>query len=390
MNKKMSGKLQNKTLILFFSIMLLSIYVSFAQTKIGFINGKEVIIESKILEEERIMSIYLPENYNLSSRKYPVIYLLDGETHFHHATGAVNFLSNQGIIPQMIVVSIHNVDRNRDFSPVHDERIPTSGGATMFLDFISKELTKYINENYRTSNFSVLVGHSFGGTFATYSLLEKPALFDAYIAISPYLHYVDNYLVKEAEKKLKSNYDRKKYYYLTIGDEPTYFSALEEFSSWIEEKSNKIIDFEYIKMETENHATIPYISVFNGLKFIFSDWQLPESKLEQGLSAIDEHYTNISAKYGLEITAPENIVNMLGYNYLQNQNIENAIMVFIENVKRYPNSSNVYDSLGEAYETNNQLELARDNYQKAYDLGREQNNINTSIYQKNLNRVQQK
>jgi tetratricopeptide (TPR) repeat protein len=165
---------------------------------------------------------------------------------------------------------------------------------------------------------------------------------------------------------------------------------LEEFSSWIEEKSNKIIDFEYIKMETENHATIPYISVFNGLKFIFSDWQLPESKLEQGLSAIDEHYTNISAKYGLEITAPENIVNMLGYNYLQNQNIENAIMVFIENVKRYPNSSNVYDSLGEAYETNNQLELARDNYQKAYDLGREQNNINTSIYQKNLNRVQQK
>ncbi|MCJ7689821.1 MAG: alpha/beta hydrolase-fold protein [Clostridiaceae bacterium] len=390
MNKKMSNKSGHKTLLSFLLLMVISISISFAQTKIELINGTEVTIKSKVLDEERVMSIFLPEDYDLTSRKYPVLYLLDGPTHFHHATGAVNFLSNQGIIPQMIIVSIHNVDRNRDFSPVHDERIPTSGGAEKFLDFLSDELIKFINDNYRISNFSILCGHSFGGTFTTYTLLEKPELFDGYIAISPYLQYVDNYLVKEARKMLRSDYDNQKYFYLTVGDEPDYYSALGEFSSLIEEKSNEIIDFEYSKMENENHATIPYLSVFNGLKFIFSDWQLPELNIKQGLSAIDEHYATISAKYDLENAAPENVINLLGYTYLQNQDIKNAIAVFTENTKRYPDSSNVYDSLGEAYETNNQLELAKENYQKAYDLGREQNNANTSIYQKNLNRVQQK
>ena len=386
----MSGKPKNKTLLLLLILMLSSVALTFSQTKIELINGREVNIKSKILDEERVMSIYLPQDYDLTARKYPVLYLLDGNTHFHHATGAVSFLSNQGIIPQMIVVSIHNVDRNRDFTPVHDESIPTSGGAEKFLNFISDELTKFIIENYRTSNFSVLMGHSFGGTFAAYSLLKKPELFDGYIAISPYLQYADNYLVKEADAKLRSNYNKEKSFYLTVGDEPEYFPALGEFSSLISEKSDEIIDFEYIKMETENHSTIPYLSLFNGLKFIFSDWQLPESKIEQGLPSIDKHYAALSAKYDMEIATPEIIINFLGYVYLQNKNIENAIIVFTENTRRYPGSSNVYDSLGEAYETNNQLDLAKQNYQKAYDLGVEEQNANTSIYLKNLNRVQQR
>ena len=66
------------------------------------------------------MSVNLPNNYIVSSQKYPVLYLLDGRTHFQHATSAVDFLSAMGVIPQMIVVSIHNVDRNRDFSPTYD------------------------------------------------------------------------------------------------------------------------------------------------------------------------------------------------------------------------------------------------------------------------------
>ena len=57
--------------------------------------------------------------------------------------------------------------------------------------------------DYRTSGFNVLMGHSFGGTFAVYSLLTKPEVFDAYITISPYLHYADNYLVKDSMVSLK-------------------------------------------------------------------------------------------------------------------------------------------------------------------------------------------
>lgn len=390
MSKKMSGRSLINFLLLFINTLILSCSISNAQDKIELIDGIRVTIKSTILNEDRVISVCLPSNYDMSSRKYPVLYLLDGNANFQHAVGAVNFLSSRGIIPQLLVVAIHNVDRNRDFLPEHGYIIPEPGQAGKFLNFISDELSRYINENYRASNFSILAGHSFGGTFAVYSLLNKPELFDAYIAISPVLHYADNYLVNRSEEMLRSDYDSQKYFYMTVGNEPDYFPALKEFSSLIKKKSGNIIDFNYTKIETESHATIPYPGVYNGLKFIFSDWQLPEAKFRQGILAIDEYYKNISAKYDLGIKTPENVLNMLGYVYLQNHDIESAIMVFTENAKRYPESPNVYDSLGEAYETNNQFEPARENYQKAYDLAGQQNHVNTPVYQQHLKRVQQK
>lgn len=351
---------------------------------------KVMKIESKVLGETRSVSISFPAMYKESSQKYPVLYLLDGKAHIEHAISAVNFLSSRGVVPQMIIVAVHNVDRSRDFSPVHDEKIPTSGGAEKFIKFLSDELIPKIEEKIRVSGLSILMGHSFGGTFATYSLLTQPELFDGYIAISPYIHYVDNHLVKEAKTKLKSEYDSQKFFYMTIGDEPAYFDALGEFSSLVKDKSGKAIDFKYVKMPDENHTTIPYLSLFSGLKFIFSDWQLTREVYEEGLDAIDEHYKKVSEKYMMKMKAPENVINQLGYNYLNKKEIDMAIEVFTENVKRYPKSSNVYDSLGEAYEKAGQSEKALKNYQKAVELGLMQNHPNTAVYEKNLKRMQEK
>ena len=61
-------------------------------------------------------------------------------------------------------------------------------------------------------------------------------------------------------------------------------------------------------METEDHATNPYIGLFNGLRFIFSDLQLPQEKFEKGLSEIDKYYKSISSIYAYEIKAPENVI----------------------------------------------------------------------------------
>ena len=81
------------------------------------------------------------------------------------------------------------------------------------------------------------------------------------------------------------------------------------------------------------------------------------------------------------------MINQLGYTHLQNNEIDKAIHVFSENVKRFPTSANVYDSLGEAYENNNQLKLAREHYQKAVDIGSVTTDPNYPIYMQNLKRV---
>ena len=379
--------LQNKSVPFFLMLMFLSSGFSIAQDQFRLISGEKDTIKSLILNEEREISVYLPEDYMISSQEYPVIYLLDGRTHFHHVTGAVDYLSDAGITPKMIVVSIHNVDRNRDFSPIAVETIPTSGGADKFLQFLKDELDPYIDKKFRTSDFSILIGHSFGGTFVAYTLLTQPNLIDGYIAISPYLQYADNFLVNKSKELLKSNYQHPKYFYMSVGDEPNYFPALDEFSTIVRQQSKEAITLSYEKMKDEDHGSIPYLSVYKGLRFIFSDWQLPPEAMNKGLEEIDHHYRTVSKKYGYEINTPENIINRLGYTYLQKQDISKAIEVFSENVKRFPNSGNVYDSLGEAYENNNQLELAEQNYMKAWELGKMNNDRNTPVYKKNLDRM---
>ena len=350
--------------------------------------GEKVTIKSNALDEERQMLIYLPAGYDRTATKYHVLYLLDGGYHFFHVSGIVQFLSSQGLIPQMIVVAIRNVDRNRDFSPSHVEAIPTSGGAEKFMFFLSDELIPYIDDNFRTQSYRILVGHSFGGTFATYALLEKPDLFDAYIAISPYLQFDNELLVKQAETDLKSSYNKDICFYMTLGNEPDYIPALEKFTSIIKSKSPAELELVYINMKEETHGSIPHLSIYNGLEEIYSDWKLPDEIYNEGLAAIDKHYKYLSDKYGNKIQTPEYIINLLGYTCLNKKEFDKAIKIFKENVKRFPKSANVYDSLGEAYEKNGQSDQAKKNYAKACKLAEKEAHVNLIIYKDNLSRIQ--
>ena len=84
---------------------------------------------------------------------------------------------------------------------------------------------------------------------------------------------------------------------------------------------------------------------------------------------------------------PERVINLMGYTALGADRPEDAIRLFRENVKRYPGSANVYDSLAEALEKNAKLEEARDLYRKAWKLAQESDLAATSVYRQNLDRV---
>jgi predicted alpha/beta superfamily hydrolase len=349
---------------------------------------QEKQINSRFLDEIRTVGISLPDNYNLSKDSYPVLYLLDGRAHFQHANGAVTFLSRRGVIPEVIIVSIHNIDRTRDFSPVHDDRLPTSGGAEAFLDFIEKELKKEIESDLRASGYSILMGHSFGGTLAAHALNTRPDLFDAFISVSPYLHYSNSHVIGEADKMLKP-YKKGKSIYMTVGDEPHYFDPMDTYTAMIKAKTEGTVNFRVERMLSENHGTIPYISLYKGLRFLFSDWQIPVHLFGEGLEAIDRHMAMISAKYGISTRASELAVNQLGYTYLQKGEMDQAISVFKENTERYPGSANVYDSLGEAYEKAGNLKKAEVCYAKACELGKNNADPNYQVYKKNHERVKE-
>jgi predicted alpha/beta superfamily hydrolase len=181
-------------------LILLTVLLSCKEKKDNrLVIGRTDSLYSDILKEERKLLVSLPGDNNNddprdTSKRYPVLYLLDGDSHFHSVTGILDQLTRNGLCPPMIVVAIPNTDRSRDLTPTHSLKLPdgteqdflkTTGGAENFTTFIEKELIPYVDSHYGTRPYRVLTGHSFGGLFAINTLINHPDIFNAYVAIDP-------------------------------------------------------------------------------------------------------------------------------------------------------------------------------------------------------------
>ena len=89
---------------------------------------------------------------------------------------------------------------------------------------------------------------------------------------------------------------------------------------------------------------------------------------EQGLEVAIEKYREFSVKEYDKYDFSESELNSLGYRLLQLKRVKAAIEVFTLNVEIYPHSSDVYDSLGEAYMLNGDKEFAIKNYKRSVEL----------------------
>ena len=105
----------------------------------------------------------------------------------------------------------------------------------------------------------------------------------------------------------------------------------------------------------------------------------------EGVNAAVKYFHNKHKSEPDIILFDERQMNLLGYSLLQNEKIMDAIELFKLNTIAYPNSWNVYDSLGEAYMKNGQTELAIKNYEKSLELN--PNNTNATLMLKNLNKT---
>jgi predicted alpha/beta superfamily hydrolase len=166
---------------------------------------KKDSVQSAVLDQNRKISIYLPEGYEVKDAKFPVLYVLDADGRDQHTVPTARFLFVNGKMPKAIVVGVFNIDRNHDFLPDSSQAASTGGGADNFLKFFKTELIPYINKNYRTEGFNVLIGHSYGGVFVMHTLLNDPDLFDAYIAIDPSFWYKNEMQVKSAKNDFLKN-----------------------------------------------------------------------------------------------------------------------------------------------------------------------------------------
>jgi predicted alpha/beta superfamily hydrolase len=191
-----------KTRFVFF-VLLLSI--TFKVTSQDGYTVRRDSVKSDILKQNRMLNIFIPEGYEAKDAKFPVIYVLDADGRDQHIVPTARFLAVNNKMPRAIVVGVFNIDRNHDFLPDSSQAAPTGGGADNFIQFFKMELIPYINSNFKTEPFNVLIGHSYGGVFVMHALLNDPDLFDAYISIDPSFWYKNQMPIKSAQVEFLKN-----------------------------------------------------------------------------------------------------------------------------------------------------------------------------------------
>jgi hypothetical protein len=115
------------------------------------------------------------------------------------------------------------------------------------------------------------------------------------------------------------------------------------------------LTYKYKYYENDDHGSVPLITEYDALRFIFSFYPLKLNGADLNdatmllANKITNHYSLLSNKMGYTIQPPESLINGIGYGALQNDNFKQAEYFFKMNVANYPNSFNVYDSLGDYY-----------------------------------------
>ena len=388
-------------LLFVLAVALIISSVALAQPATGTV--KKFAIKSAVLGEERIILVRTPVGYEQNKVSYPVLYMTDGDAHMGHTASTIEWLTQNGRIPELIVVGITNTDRTRDLTPVKstaknpagDLQFPTSGGADNFLKFIETELIPEINKEYRVQPYRILAGHSLGGLFAIHAMISRPGLFNSFVAVSPSLQWENADELKHAEDFLKNQKEMKATLFMSIGNEPGAIGdCFDKFKDFLSKTDIKNFDWEAERMADEDHGSVVLRSHYFGLRKVYEDWRAPRDlksgAVLGGLKGADAHYAKLSEKYGYNIPTPENLINQIGYQYLFDGKPDDAIATFKTNVERYPASANVYDSLAEAYERGGRIDLAEPLYDKARTVGQQNNDPNTPAFTANYERAHAK
>jgi predicted alpha/beta superfamily hydrolase len=413
---------------LFYLPMLLLTLAQMAQAQIT--TGRTDTLYSKTLGETRRLLIYLPSSYGdtyFYPRRYPVLYLLDGDSHINPVSSMVQMLGERNGpmgFPELIIVAIPNTDRMRDLTPTHITNDPThmadsatlsrTGGGEKFLAFISNELMPHIDSLYRTAPYKIFMGHSLGGLTVINAFLHHTSLFNAYVATDPSMSWDNSKLLQQAKDILKEKKFQGKALYLGIADNlvpgadtttimshktnlfsqhmasvfelrntilatwphstpPPFvpFTAQTPVAEKVPPPGPAPFRFAWKYYPDYDHQSLPIPAEYDALRFVFNYYTLnfPFGEFfSPGWtqdSLIAAHYRTISWYMGYKVAPPEFVINSTGYQLMGSHQLDRAAYYFHLNMDNYPNSFNVYDSMGDLLVARAEKDSATKCYQKA-------------------------
>jgi pimeloyl-ACP methyl ester carboxylesterase len=157
---------------------------------------------------------------------------------------------------------------------VQHPAIDRSGGAAAFLTCLEQEIIPLVDRTYRTDPADRgLLGHSLGGLFALYTLIERPGLFQRIVSASPAADWDHSVLLGRARTALKG-FPRPVRLDLSAGDEPDVIGhnitgSTAAFAALLDELKPANLEHRYTYFPGENHNSIRPASFPAGLYWVY-------------------------------------------------------------------------------------------------------------------------
>jgi predicted alpha/beta superfamily hydrolase len=252
--------------------------------------GSQIIeISSKQTGADYELFVALPLDYATSRKSYPVVYMLDADYSFALTRNVVQHFVEREDLPPMILVAIaypgaatnrevYKKNRTRDYTPAYapsggygTEYQKVSGGGPKFRAFIASELVPLIERKFRTTGDRTIIGHSYGGLFATYVLLTEPALFKRYIIVSPSLWYANRVALTMEDAAAQSGIRPDARVFFGVGslESSVMSDDLTEMYRRLRSRNNPRLQMTLRIFDAERHNSVFPTAVTRGLLTVF-------------------------------------------------------------------------------------------------------------------------
>lgn len=302
------------------------------------------------IAEPLAFNVQLPSGYEVNKEKSYVLMF-----NFHHysntyLSGLHDWMSHNGEWPWLETIIVTPARGNKS-----GLLFDATGKTTPLLDFFETQLIPHIDKTYRTNKFRIISGFRVDGSVVLSSLLNKPYLFNAYIAVSPELKNDMAAILSTSKNKIAKLQDKPRFLMFSHGEnvkEEHQYALYEKLHQILNENAPKQLDWHYKKFGQHYFMSLPILSVVLGIEKLFDDIHVglhPTSDIsQQGVDAIIKHYQHLSSdKYGFEVS-PKRSINSLA-KHLMTQSENDGLAILKEMIKRYPNDAYAFHNLANAY-----------------------------------------
>jgi predicted alpha/beta superfamily hydrolase len=226
-------------------------------------------VHAQALNHDYQVDVALPESYKASSRRYPVVFVVDANYGFPVARAIADRLHKHGHLEEAIVVGLSyakgdspTYSRRRDYTPSvppagsYSSDMPgrqvAFGEADAYGRFIENEVFPLIAARYRADmGRKIFVGHSYGSLLGIELLLTRPATFEHYILGSPSLWFDGGVLFARERAYARAHKDLRATVYFGIGGLETLPAGQKR--SRAEEDADMVADLREFDAALESH-----------------------------------------------------------------------------------------------------------------------------------------